>query len=709
MKRIFTLLLLLFITTIATFAQNMSVESFVRDEMDQDARVAEPELDQNGRTRALIKVETTQRGFVFDTGMSGYGLVKEKVGQLWVYVPSGVMRLEISHPQLGTMTYHFPMAISEATVYRMKLTTARVTQIVEQGISEQYLRLKVTPADAEASLSIDGGVSVAIVNGELASLLPLGEHRYQITSELYKAASGVVTIGSDGGYLNVALEANYGYFSINSTPAAKVSINGLSVGMTPYRSDKMALGDYQIKLSAQNYGEYSAPHSLVTGGETVSVSPELSSYFSAISLSVGMVDAQISINKEPQGIGSWEGELLPGIYEIECSKEGHRSSVRTITVEQRTPQTISLASPTPMYGRLNVNSSQLDVEVSIDGARIGVAPNIFSNILCGTHRLTLSKEGFTAVETTIEISEGKITEYKLDQMQSVKETAEYKAALAAAEAAKNLPRKVFNEAEYKKMGSPEELDIPYGYTEIEQIWNWSKNGRRDAPVQTVTIPISVTSIGYEAFYYCDNLTSITIPNSVTSIGEKAFYSCDNLTSITIPNSVTSIGYVAFYSCKNLTSITIPNSVVSIGGGAFNGLSNNVTIVMNSPHFKYSGGAIYSADGKTIISVVNIPSNFTIPNSVTSIRMSAFTSCDNLTSITIPNSVTSIGNNAFSWCDNLTSITIPNSVTSIGGDAFHQSKYTRNEALIVYISKSNPSYKKLKEEYKEREFTKIKAK
>ncbi len=674
MKKIFTLLLLL-VTTTATFAQNMSVESFTRDEMDQDARVAEPEYDQNGRTRALIKIETTQRGFVFDTGMSGYGLVKEKVGQLWVYVPSGVLRLEISHPQLGTMTYHFPMAITEATVYRMKLTTAKVTQIIEESISEQYLRLKVTPADAEASLSIDGGVSVAIVNGELASLLPLGEHRYQITSELYKAASGVVTIGSDGGQLSVALEANYGYFSINSTPTAKVSINGLSVGTTPYRSDRMPLGDYQIKLSAQNYGEYSAVHSLVSGGETVSVSPELSSYFSTISLSTGITDAQISINKEVKGQGSWQGELLPGIYEIECSKAGHRSSVRTITVEQRTPQTITLTAPTPMYGRLNVNASQLDVDVSIDGAKLGVAPNIFSNILCGTHRLTLSKEGFTPVETTIEISEGKITEYKLEPMQSVTETAEYKAALAATEAAKNLPRKVFNETEYKKLGSPTNLVIPYGYTEITGFWDYSNNGKKYAPVQTVTIPNSVTSIGSYAFYSCDNLTSITIPNSVTSIGNNAFSSCNKLTSITIPNSVTSIEGSTFSSCDNLRSITIPNSVTSIGDRAFS-----------------------SCDKLTSI---------TIPNSVTSVGNEAFYGCSRLTSITIPNSVTSIGNNAFSSCNNLNSITIPNSVTSIGARAFYQG--WRKGVLIVYISKSNPLYKELKEEYKKVKRTRIKAK
>ena len=84
----------------------------------------------------------------------------------------------------------------------------------------------------------------------------------------------------------------------------------------------------------------------------------------------------------------------------------------------------------------------------------------------------------------------------------------------------------------------------------------------------ITIPNSVTSLGYAAFSGCKGLTTATIPDSVISIGECAFYSCTELTSITIPDSVTSIGIRAFVNCTNLTTVTLGNDLSSIKEYAF---------------------------------------------------------------------------------------------------------------------------------------------
>ena len=85
---------------------------------------------------------------------------------------------------------------------------------------------------------------------------------------------------------------------------------------------------------------------------------------------------------------------------------------------------------------------------------------------------------------------------------------------------------------------------------------------------SVTIPSTVTSIGYYAFWQCSNLANIDIPDSVTRIGDSAISNCASLTSLTIPNGVTFIGEWAISSCTNLTKLTIPNSVQTIDHHAF---------------------------------------------------------------------------------------------------------------------------------------------
>ena len=93
------------------------------------------------------------------------------------------------------------------------------------------------------------------------------------------------------------------------------------------------------------------------------------------------------------------------------------------------------------------------------------------------------------------------------------------------------------------------------------------------------IPSTVTSIGNNAFYHHDGLTSIILPEGITSIGFSAF-DVTGLTEIIIPNGVTSIGVQAFANC-NISSLTIPNTVSYIGSGAFRSWSISSVVIPSS--------------------------------------------------------------------------------------------------------------------------------
>ena len=100
-------------------------------------------------------------------------------------------------------------------------------------------------------------------------------------------------------------------------------------------------------------------------------------------------------------------------------------------------------------------------------------------------------------------------------------------------------------------------------------------------LESITIPDSVTSIGYSAFFGCTGLTSVIIPDNVTSIEDYAFYSCTSLTSVIIPDNVTSIGVSAFCGCTSLTSVIIGDSVTTIGDDAFYRANLTSVIIPNS--------------------------------------------------------------------------------------------------------------------------------
>lgn len=172
---------------------------------------------------------------------------------------------------------------------------------------------------------------------------------------------------------------------------------------------------------------------------------------------------------------------------------------------------------------------------------------------------------------------------------------------------------------------------------------------------SLTIPASLKTMDYRAFFGCDNITSLTwnavkcddfesaspfqyngtnysaiapittvvFGDGVQRIPSYLLDRIETLTSVTIPNSVTSIGEAAFNECVNLTAISLPDGITSIGAGAFTSCEKLTSIVL--------------------------------PSSLTTIDYTVFMECTNLQSVTIPNSVTAIKSYAFMECNSLKAI------------------------------------------------------
>ena len=169
---------------------------------------------------------------------------------------------------------------------------------------------------------------------------------------------------------------------------------------------------------------------------------------------------------------------------------------------------------------------------------------------------------------------------------------------------------------------------------------------------SVSLPSTLTTIGYSAFCGTSSLKSIDIPASVKFMDDYAF-SRSGLEAITLPEKLTSIERECFSECKSLTDVVFHDGITTLCDGAF----------MNCT-------ALLEAD---------------IPDSVHTMEYDVFNGCTALKSFDYPTSLENVNcwggiANNFKGCSALESITVPEGVTSIPESMFSGSNYLKTVDL-----------------------------
>ena len=124
----------------------------------------------------------------------------------------------------------------------------------------------------------------------------------------------------------------------------------------------------------------------------------------------------------------------------------------------------------------------------------------------------------------------------------------------------------------------------------------------------------------------------------------------------IPDGVTSIEYETFCFCCNL-SVSIPKSVVSIANEAFL-FTKNIIVDEDNPFFASEEGVLFNKDKTELLQYpgANPRTTYVVPDSVITIKSGAF--CWSLFSnVVLPKSVSTIESHGFWICALVDSITI----------------------------------------------------
>ncbi len=197
-----------------------------------------------------------------------------------------------------------------------------------------------------------------------------------------------------------------------------------------------------------------------------------------------------------------------------------------------------------------------------------------------------------------------------------------------------------------------------------------------AALERVSIPSSVSHIGFAAFADCTALGELTFAEDavLVHIGESAFRGTP-LTSVQLPDALVRIGASAFADCKELQTLSIGPSVCNIDAEAFEECTKLTAVYIRDLAAWCRIDIGDAAMPHTYALFVNdVPlTDLIVPDGITHLNDYAFSGCTSLVSVRLPDGLVHIGSHAFSFCTNLEEIVLPDDVVYMGYEAFSMSR------------------------------------
>lgn len=217
-------------------------------------------------------------------------------------------------------------------------------------------------------------------------------------------------------------------------------------------------------------------------------------------------------------------------------------------------------------------------------------------------------------------------------------------------------------------------------------------------IKTLDIPSSVNYIGEKAFRNCESLQSIKLPEGLTLLNDELFDGCKQLSDIQIPSTVTTIKKAAFNDCKALKTITLPASLSTFENSSwsdnsiFSGCSalKSIMVEAGNKYFESDGTALYNKAKDTLICFPAGVTSVVVPQSVKTIGVKAFCSCDSLQNIMFEDGVSDlvIEQYAFENCKNINKLVITSGIKEAKYLAFDEAHIKK---LVITTTHSKSFY------------------
>lgn len=296
---------------------------------------------------ALIKISTEnitaqeRRRITFKGNLATYFDVHLEPSEIYLYISARVATfIEIHHPDYGKTEFILPFDLDDFCGYEMVLQY--VPLVANANVTQRNNYLTITSDQPNASIYIDDDYV------------------------------------SDG-------------------------FKSLEIGITPYQSDKMASGTYNIRVVKDMYKTAEQTFN-ITDGNTTDAVINMAANFVTLTIETD-ANSDIYIDEQYKAKGKWSGRISDGAHFVEVKKHKHKTVSKNINLVLGKDENIKIEAPIPITGFLDVSSVPVKADIYLNGKHYGTTPRIISDLIVGDYTLKLEKQGCASVIKNITIEE----------------------------------------------------------------------------------------------------------------------------------------------------------------------------------------------------------------------------------------------------------------------------------------------------------------
>lgn len=404
MRNLRLISLLLVLVSQSLLAQEMSIEDFVR----LKGRKVEKQ-----KIVALLDLKTEENGFTVLGNGNRPVDVQQQEGFIRLLVPHKTTHLTLRHATYGQLSWMVPggKSLRKGRHYQASLYTTDPTR--EFKPTHQWAVLRISPQNA--LLQIDSVTRK--VHGEITELyLPLGEHKYKVEAPFYAPEEGSFTLtDSARTNLSVTLMSGISYLTVKAPwQGGSLYIDGAHI-LKEDTSLRLAEGYHRVSYY---WGSQCFYDSLLYVGnaQKVVLEPRMRDVYpreqadlkllqpvDSSSAPAGEVpvklncqdpEAEILVDRESVGKGSWEGTLHLGFHLLGTRKDAQEGTPVKVVLDTPYPQEFSLQVPGTGFGVVNVHCNVEGALILVDGQDCGKTPQLLQLDASRSYEIILSKAGY---------------------------------------------------------------------------------------------------------------------------------------------------------------------------------------------------------------------------------------------------------------------------------------------------------------------------